>query len=316
MHYRHLAVFLLTCVTSFLSACNFSFAGKYVYGTDATRQSLNVSIPSGTAVDARLPAVVFIHGGYWGSGDLLSMSDHVKAAVKSGFVGVTINYRYTTATSRWPAQIQDAKCAIRYIKANAKRFKIDPTRVAVAGYSSGAHLALMTALSQGVPELESCAHGTAQNNPALDSSVVAVVSQSGISNLESAMREDGQASGGIRVAIRNLIGAAEDETTALRFASPTCYVDQLPECLNASPQLPVLQIHGQVDTVITSIQPQRLHQRLEAQGYPQPRYVRFCNQPHSWSDNKPQMLDISMTFLREQLRGEPAAPDAFDDVGC
>ena len=316
MRYRHLAVFLCACTTFLLFACGSPFAGKEAYGTNAIYQSLNVSIPSGTAADARLPAVVFIHGGYWSSGDLLNMNDHVKAAVKDGFVGVTINYRYSSDTSPWPAQIQDAKCAIRFIKANAERFHIDPTRVAVAGFSAGGHLALMTAFSQGVTALEDCAHGTDQIDPALDSSVVAVVSQSGVSNLESAMSESGQVSGALRLSIRNLIGTPEDETAALRVASPTCYVDQLPECLNAAPQLPVLQIHGQVDTVITSIQPQRLHQRLQAQGYPQPRYVRFCNQAHSWSDNKPQMLSITMAFLREQLRGESAASDAFDDVGC
>ncbi len=315
MYQRSFAVCLLACAISLLYACGLSFAGKEKYGADSIYQSLNVSIPADTASEARLPAVVFIHGGYWSSGDLLNMNDDVSAAVRNGFVGVTINYRYATTSTPWPAQIQDAKCAIRYIKANAARFHIDPNRVAVAGFSAGAHLALVTAFSQGVSELEDCAHG-AENDPALDSSVVAVVSRSGIANLESAMNEDGQASGGVRISIRRLIGAAEDETAALRVVSPTCYVDQLPECLNAAPQLPVLQIHGANDTVISPLQPQALQERLQALGYPGSRYVRFCNQEHTWSDNKARAIDISMIFLREQLLGEPAAPDAFNDVGC
>lgn len=316
MRCPHVAVFFLVVIASTLVACGLSFFGKDAYGTDVIRQSLNVSIPEGTAADARLPAVVFIHGGYWGSGDLLNMSDHVQAAVSNGLVGVTINYRYATATSPWPAQIQDVKCAIRFVKANAARFHIDPARIAVAGFSVGGHLALMTAFSQGVTTLEKCDYGSDQPDPARDSSVITVVSQSGVSNLESALSESGQVSGALQFSIQTLIGTVADKTTALRVASPTCYVDQLPECLNGAPLVPVLQIHGQNDDVIMPIQPQQLHQRLAARGYPQPRYVLFCNQKHPWKANKPRMLDITMAFLREQLRGEAVAPEMFEDVGC
>lgn len=313
---RYFSVFFLLVISSMLVACGLSFFGSEVYGTDVVRQSLNVSVPEGTAENARLPAVVFVHGGYWGSGDLLNMSDHVKAAVSNGMVGVTINYRYATPNSLWPAQIQDVKCAIRFIKANAERFHIDPKRVAVAGYSVGGQLALMTAFSQGVKSLEKCEYGTDRRDPAKDSSVIAVVSQSGVSNLESAMTESGQVSDALRLTIGSLLGNAVDDVSALRGASPSCYVDQLPECLNTSPQIPVLQIHGLNDEVIMPIQPQQLHKRLEAQGYPDPRYVRFCSQPHSWSTNKQKMLDITMAFLNEHLRGKVVAPEIFDDVGC
>lgn len=315
MRWSIFAVLSFIASLTVLSSCGGSPAkGQEQYGEDAVRQSLDVTIPSGTASGARLPAVVFIHGGHWNRNSLKSMEDDVNAAVARGFVGVTINYRYSTVND-WPAQIQDAKCAVRFIKANADRFNIDPLRVAVAGYSAGAHLAMMVAFSQGVESLESCAHGSTTPNSALDSSVKAVVSRSGINDLFVAMKESGHVSNAARNSIRELIGAVDDLDMALRVASPKCYVDNLPMCNNASPQLPVLQIHGDSDSTIMPLQPEILHQRLMALGFTQPRFVRFCNQPHDWNANKASAIDLAVDFLRQEFYGE--LPDhSYEDVGC
>jgi len=105
--------------------------------------------------DGPFPAVVYIHGGKWGepSVDAAYFGKGIERAAGNGFVGVSINYRLTpydpdTVGGRpWPAQLDDAKLAVAWLRENAERFRIDPDRIFVVGHSAGAHIALMMALT-------------------------------------------------------------------------------------------------------------------------------------------------------------------------
>jgi acetyl esterase/lipase len=96
----------------------------------------------------KLPVVVFIHGGGWSKGDKDQMAYMAVNYAKEGFVGVTISYRLLSEAS-YPDQVRDAKEAIRFIKSLENKFPIDIARIGVCGYSAGAHLSLLIALSQG-----------------------------------------------------------------------------------------------------------------------------------------------------------------------
>ena len=70
-----------------------------------------------------------------------------------GYVTATVSYRFSQEAP-FPAAVTDVKCAIRWIKSNAKQYKIDPDRIAVIGGSAGGHLALMIGYSSDIPEFD------------------------------------------------------------------------------------------------------------------------------------------------------------------
>lgn len=95
--------------------------------------------------------VVWIHGGAWQTGSrritpTQFLHDH-------GYALVSIGFRFTDAAI-FPAQIQDCKCAIQFLRANAKAFGIDSEKIGVWGASAGGHLAAMLALTNGHIQFE------------------------------------------------------------------------------------------------------------------------------------------------------------------
>jgi arylsulfatase A len=103
--------------------------------------------------DKPLPAIVCIHGGGWFKGDRNSMTKLAQALAARGFVTVSISYRLS-GEAKFPAAIQDCKAAVRWLRANAERYGIDPKHIGVTGLSAGGHLAALMASSGGVKELE------------------------------------------------------------------------------------------------------------------------------------------------------------------
>jgi acetyl esterase/lipase len=103
--------------------------------------------PKGDSVRASRPAILAIHGGAWRGGDKAWGEQIAKEFCPSGYVVMSINYRRSSRPGgTWPAQIEDVQKALRYIRANASRFRIDPARIASLGMSAGGHLATMAAL--------------------------------------------------------------------------------------------------------------------------------------------------------------------------
>ena len=93
------------------------------------------------------PAVLAIHGGAWRGGDKAWAEQFAEELCPFGYVVFSINYRLAGQPgTTWPAQIEDVQKALRFIRANARRFGIDPDRVASLGMSAGGHLATMVAL--------------------------------------------------------------------------------------------------------------------------------------------------------------------------
>src|SRR5688500_3387699 len=96
---------------------------------------------------ANRPAVLVIHGGAWKGGDKAWGEQFADELCPFGYVVFSINYRLAgRAGGTWPAQIDDVQKALRYIRANAAHYRIDPERIASLGMSAGAHLATMVAL--------------------------------------------------------------------------------------------------------------------------------------------------------------------------
>ena len=104
------------------------------------------------------PAILAIHGGAWRSGDKAWGRQFAKELCPHGYAVFAINYRLSTASATWPAQIEDVQKALRYIRAHAQQFGIDPTRIAALGVSAGGHLATMVALRDDPTSLNGRVH--------------------------------------------------------------------------------------------------------------------------------------------------------------
>ncbi|MDQ0896690.1 S-layer homology domain-containing protein [Paenibacillus sp. V4I7] len=106
----------------------------------------SIAVPD-TLPAAPLPVVVYIHGGGWNHGDRKQALANICGYVtKRGYIGVSLDYRLTPEAP-FPAQIQDVKLAIRYLRANASQYHIDPDRIGVWGSSAGGHLASLLGTS-------------------------------------------------------------------------------------------------------------------------------------------------------------------------
>src|SRR5256885_1883508 len=108
-------------------------------GGDAT---LKLDIARPEKADKRLPCIVVIHGGGWRGGNFKVHVPQIFDFAKQGYVSATVQYRLVPA-ARWPAQIEDVKCAVRYLRANAEKYGIDKERFGAIGFSAGAHLSML-----------------------------------------------------------------------------------------------------------------------------------------------------------------------------
>jgi pectinesterase len=95
-----------------------------------------------------LPAILCIHGGGWARGSRISMNRIAEILAYNGFIAVPIDYRLS-GLAIFPAQIQDCKEAVRWLRINADRFGIDASKIGAIGHSAGAHLAALLATSSG-----------------------------------------------------------------------------------------------------------------------------------------------------------------------
>src|SRR5688572_14116446 len=109
--------------------------------------TLDVYEPTADSGRANRPAILAIHGGAWRGGDKAWGEQFAEELCPYGYVVLSINYRRSSRPDgTWPAQIEDVQKALKYVRANAARFRIDPDRIASLGMSAGGHLATMVAL--------------------------------------------------------------------------------------------------------------------------------------------------------------------------
>ena len=87
------------------------------------------------------PAILFVHGGGWSGGDKKDFRDLAIGATNAGYATFSVGYRLATEkTNKYPAQIDDVQRAVRWIRAHAARFGVDPNRIGALGASAGGHL--------------------------------------------------------------------------------------------------------------------------------------------------------------------------------
>jgi acetyl esterase/lipase len=219
-------------------------------------QTLDVLIPNRSECDGLLPVIVSIHGGAFVKGDKTDQMKILLPLVKTGrFAGVSINYRFSSEAV-WPAQIYDCKAAIRWVRANARQFGIDPDRIGVIGEGAGANLAAMLGVTGGIRALD----GDVGHHLDMSCAVQCIVSQFGPTDL---LTMPSDASGGdhsseTSPAGRLLGGSLQSQIDRAILASPITYVSK-----NAAP---FLLVHDTNDPVIPYIQSERMYNALRDAG--------------------------------------------------
>lgn len=195
-------------------------------------QIVDIYVPAGKGPH---PLILYIHGGGWmgghtrHSGALADFPRVLAALAAEGFTVASLEYRLS-GEARFPAQLQDANAALRFLRAHAAQYAIDPARVGVWGGSAGGHLTALTALT--------CRDTTLDPAATQDLCVQAAVTWYGVFDF-SAMREATDAGG----AGNKLLGCAGlCDAAALRKVSPVTYID--------AKDPPFLLIHGTEDKVV------------------------------------------------------------------
>ena len=145
--FRYCIVVTVTCgiLLSAAAASPVEFRPDIAYGPSPD-EMLDLCLPAGGARNG--PAVVLIHGGGWISGNRKSGGGwFCRKAAEAGIVGAEIDYRLAvTPEGKWPAALQDAQLAIRWMRAHARELGFDPRRLCASGASAGAQLAVFLAV--------------------------------------------------------------------------------------------------------------------------------------------------------------------------
>jgi len=195
------------------------------------------------------PAVLCIHGGGFRAGNRQSYLPLCIKLAQRGYVAATVTYRLAPK-SQFPAPVQDVKAAVRWLRANAAKFGIDPERIGVTGGSAGGHLALFLGLTPGVAEFEG--YGP---NPEQSSRVSCVVDYYGPTDFTKSY---GKSVDAAEVLPQFLGGDLEHARAAHIKASPLNWV--------SPSSAPVLAVHGTKDRYVAYEQSQWLVDRLHAVG--------------------------------------------------
>lgn len=197
------------------------------------------------------PTILMVHGGAWFAGDKAHVSLHARHAAERGFAVVAINYRLAPG-HKFPAQLEDCRTALVWIRDNAKRYAFDTERIAAYGYSAGAHLVCLLGTSEN--EVRSSPDSTNGRRPPLRALVAG-----GAPCEFSWIPADSE-----RLAFW-LGGSRRDSPEIYLQASPLSFVD--------SEDPPIFLFHGTNDRIVPISSAERMKRALDAKRVPSSLYV-------------------------------------------
>ena len=231
------------------------------------RNKLDLYLPA--KVDRPLPVIVWIHGGGWSGGskeDCLAVALVTNPLVTKGYAVASINYRFSQHAI-FPAQIEDCKAAIRWLRANAKKYNLDASHIGVWGASAGGHLVALLGTTGGVKELEG-------NGGNLDQSSRVQCGVDWFGPTDFARMGGWQDKPDSPMA-RLVGGPVKDKQELAAKANPITYVGK--------DSAPFLIMHGEEDKVVPMNQSELLDEALRKAGV-ESTLVRIPKNGHGGSD--------------------------------
>lgn len=239
------------------------------------------------------PALVFVHGGGWQAGNRGMFRSQMSHYSQAGIVCVTVDYRLAPK-HKFPAQIEDVKCAVRWLRANAKKYNIDPNRIGAVGASAGAHLVALLGTTA-----QDKLHEGNGGNPEQSSAVCAVIGLAGPYDLSVGYQNSVKQNPSEGTAVRSLLeeflgGKPEQVPSQYRDASPVNFVKK------GAP--PFLLVHGTADSLVPIEQAETFEKKLKASGV-EVEFLRVEGGTHSDFGKDPaKVLERVNSFLRQYLK--------------
>lgn len=287
----------------------------YQDSSGATKElKLELLVPSSATPAAPVPVVLWIHGGGWFNGSRLPIPSSVSALCSRGYAVASLDYRLT-GTAIWPAQIQDCKGAVRWLRAQAGTYNLDPDRFAAWGTSAGAHLASMlgvtgdertVTMGNATVNLEGATGGNIGGNAGLSSRVQAVVSWYGHGDLlqmsfyPTTQDHDAGGSPESRL-VGNWIQKVPERTAT---ASPVTFA--------SADDPPFLVMHGTIDDIVPFNQSELLVDALRRNGV-RVTWVPVPNAGHGGNSfNTTANYQTVYDFLKARLLDLPAVTVRVD----
>ena len=255
------------------------------YVTDGhERQKLDLYVPE---TGENLPLIIWIHGGAWRGGD----KTHYMPIeyLKAGYAGASLNYRLSQHAI-FPAQIEDVKAAVRWLRANAETYRLDPNRFAAWGSSAGGHLVAMLGTAGDVKEFE------VGENLEVSSRVQAVVDYFGPTDflqMDAHRLPNGLVHDVPDSPESQLVGEPiQEHQDRVARANPVTYVSK------DAP--PFLIVHGDKDPLVPYQQSVLLNDALKKVGVPVTFY-KVEGGGHGWFKD-PKVPELAKAFLEQHLK--------------
>jgi acetyl esterase/lipase len=266
------------------------FTRDVVYGKGGGEElKLNLARPKPREREdksVRRPCVVVIHGGGWAAGNREGHNDITWQFAQRGYVSATVSYRFAPKHP-FPAQVEDVKCAVRFLRAHGDEYGIDPKRIGAVGFSAGAHLSMMLAVMGREDGLEGQG-----GSPDQSSQVQAAVAYFGPTDLLSpdvpAVTLD--------ILKKFIGGTAAERRDAYRKASPINYV--------TPGDAPMLLFQGTADPLVPYTQAVRMAEAMHETGVTG-RVELLPGQSHGWGEpTLRHTVAATFAFFDEHLRNE------------
>ena len=223
---------------------------------------MDITVPDN--VSGPVPVVVCIHGGGWVAGSHKPTPDAYigypliwEAILSQGLAVASIQYRLAREQS-FPAQLHDAKAAVRWLRRFGGEVGLDPTRIGAWGDSAGGHIASLLAMNTTDPVLEG--ENGVIGVPSTVMSAVAWFPPTELSSMQSQMLPGATARHDVPDSPASILlgGIPSDDSELAAFGSPTSYV--------SGAAAPVLLVHGDADMLVPHAQSEALRDALQSVG--------------------------------------------------
>jgi len=262
---------------------------------DGQKLYLDLAMPK---AEGKYPCVVMFHGGAWTGGSRGDLSvggkdkngkalpSLIEEVAARGYVVASVGYRLAPK-HKFPAQIQDARAAVRFLRANAKQYNIDPDKFAAAGFSAGGHLALLLGMADKVEGWD------AGSNTDQSAKVQCVVDFFGPTDLS----------------LYSATPSLEDAYLVPVFGKdaktdPKIYQKASPITYASKNTPPTLILHGNFDLIVPIIHSENLVKKLQAEKVPV-EMISVRGEGHGWSGPAfTRTFNDSIKFLDTHLKGK------------
>ena len=247
--------------------------------------------PAEDAAPQKYPLVVFVQGSAWTTPDRNYEIPQLGKLAAEGFVVATVGHRSCVDGYKAPAFLQDVKTAIRFLRAHAEEYRIDPERVCIWGTSSGGNTALLVGTTAGDPRF------LTDEYKEYSDAVQLVVECFGPTDLNAMVTENYQA-------------MVDDPTTIFALLCGHPFTDEVKEVMAMISPLnyveagkdfpPFLILHGTGDPVVDYTQSTRMYKKLLDNGYDATMY-QVPGAPHEGSFWSRDLLQVIFDYIKARL---------------